>query len=244
MSVVSVISSTAPPRCLVFAVLLLLASSWCIVTSSASRVESNCSEPHSPFPDRMSGKVYTRLDDCKLPKLNILHPNRFLYPHYTYHTHSHLPPLFIHLSTGYRPRADSSLRVYRKSFLLTPFNGDPFISCKPYYRVVVRTLPENPYIVSFPGINFNEYDDSKSCFAQQRAKRSKLLFPRGRNRARYARIIREILKELEKISNFECGETKDGFIIVKPGRNFDQVDVELVIGYVRTIAFMYDICLK
>lgn len=49
---------------------------------------------------------------------------------------------------------------------------------------------------------------------------------------------------MEKISNFECGETKDGFIIVKSGRNFKQVDVELVIGYVRSIAYMYDICLN
>lgn len=128
--------------------------------------------------------------------------------------------------------------------MLTPFHGDPFVSCPPYYRLVVRSLPRNPYIISFPGITFDDYDQSKSCVVQQRAKRSKLLFPRGKNRARYAKILKEILAELEKISRFQCGETKDGFIIVKPGRNFEQVDVELVIGYVRTIAYMYDICLN
>lgn len=149
------------------------------------------------------------------------------------------------MNAGSRFSRTASVQVYKQSMLYGPF-PPPLTSftedyiCLPNYQFVFKD-PNNPFVIKFPAITGNtdakDFNGNISCRREQGALKT-ILSPTNKDKGEFASFLKEMVEEMTKISGFECGED-----VALPGRNYNNVDVEIIIGYLRSLAYRYSICL-
>lgn len=157
---------------------------------------------------------------------------------------------FSKLDDCFRPSTSSEIRVNQKTFVLTPFIIRTFTApvCPEKYVFHFRRDGKDPFVVYFPEIDFPGDFESitpnkleRFCEKEHMNFREKY-FPVGDTRKRFKESVRTMIEGTKVIRDFECEVSEEGFVQQKPGRGFENVDLDGIVTYLLGVAYHYNFC--